>query len=54
MFFIAGTVTLTSADGQSLKIGPQEGVFVPRGWRGTWDSTPYRKYYVYHDESAAK
>ena len=54
MFFITGTVTLTSADGQSLKIGPQEGVFVPRGWRGTWDSTAYRKYYVYHDESAAK
>jgi uncharacterized cupin superfamily protein len=54
MFFITGKVTLTSAAGGSLEIGPQEGVFLPRGWRGTWDSTAYRKYYVYHDESAAK
>jgi len=46
MFFITGHLTLTGADGHVLKVGPQEGVFIPRGWRGRWDSTAYRKYYV--------
>ncbi len=46
MFFITGHLTLTGADGHVLEVGPQEGVFIPRGWRGRWDSSAYRKYYV--------
>ena len=46
MFFITGHVTLTGADGKVVEVGPQEGVFIPRGWRGRWDSSAYRKYYV--------
>jgi len=46
MFFITGHLTLTGADGHVLEVGPQEGVFIPRGWKGRWDSTAYRKYYV--------
>jgi hypothetical protein len=51
MFFITGHLTLTGADGHVLKAGPQEGVFIPRGWRGRWDSTAYRKYYVVYTPS---
>lgn len=46
MFFIEGHLKLTGADGKVLEAGPQEGVFIPKGWKGRWDSTAYRKYYV--------
>ena len=46
MFFIAGGVTLTSADGTVLVAQAGEGVAVPKGWKGHWSTRGYKKYYV--------
>ena len=46
MFFIAGGVTLTSADGTVLEAKAGEGVAVPKGWKGHWSTKGYKKYYV--------
>jgi len=46
MFFLAGGVTLTSADGSALEVKAGEGVAVPKGWKGHWSTKGYKKYYV--------
>ena len=46
MFFIAGGVTLTSADGTTLSAQAGEGVTIPKGWKGHWSTKGYKKYYV--------
>ncbi len=46
MFFLAGGVTLTSADGKKLEARAGEGVAMPKGWKGHWSTTGYKKYYV--------
>ena len=46
MFFIAGGVTLTSADGTVLEAKAGEGVAIPKGWKGHWSTKGYKKYYV--------
>jgi uncharacterized cupin superfamily protein len=50
MYFIKGGVTLTSADGTALQVRAGEAVYVPKGWKGTWDAkTGYTKFYVVYD-----
>ncbi|MDP9064857.1 MAG: cupin domain-containing protein [Pseudomonadota bacterium] len=46
MYFLAGGVTLTSADGTVLVVKAGEGVAMPRGWKGHWSTKGYKKYYV--------
>jgi uncharacterized cupin superfamily protein len=46
MFFLAGAVTLTSADGTVLEAHAGEGVAMPKGWKGHWSTKGYKKYYV--------
>jgi ethanolamine utilization protein EutQ len=50
MFFIKGGVTLTSADGTALQVRAGEAIYVPRGWKGTWNTKAgYTKFYVVYD-----
>ncbi len=46
MFFLAGGVKLTSADGTVLEVQTGEGVAMPKGWKGHWSTKGYKKYYV--------
>ena len=46
MFFLAGGVTLTSADGTVLQAQAGEAVAMPKGWKGHWSTKGYKKYYV--------
>ncbi len=46
MFFLEGSVTLTSSDGSVQVIGLGEGVTIPREWIGIWEDTGYSKIYV--------
>ena len=46
MFFLAGGVTLTSADGTILEARAGEAVAMPKGWKGHWSTKGYKKYYV--------
>jgi uncharacterized cupin superfamily protein len=50
MFFLKGGVTLTSADGTALKVRAGDAVYMPKGWKGTWNAkTGYTKFYVVYD-----
>jgi len=53
MYFISGGVTLTSADGTVTEIKAGDGVTIPKGWKGVWDTKGYTKYYVTYDSEAA-
>ena len=54
MFFIEGSVTLTSADGSVLVVHAGEGAAIPKGWKGHWSTPGYKKYYVTYDTGEAK
>ena len=46
MYFLEGSVTLTSADGAVQVIDAGEAVSIPREWKGTWESDGYTKIWV--------
>jgi ethanolamine utilization protein EutQ len=49
MFFLKGGVTLTSSDGTVTEVNAGDAVHVPKGWKGTWDTKGYTKFYVVYD-----
>ena len=49
MYFLDGGVTLSSTDGTVTQVAAGDGVMVPKGWTGVWDSPGYRKIYVIYD-----
>ena len=46
MFFLEGSVTLTSTDGTVQTINAGEAVTIPKEWTGIWDTKGYTKFYV--------
>lgn len=48
LYFISGSVTLTSADGSVVVVNAGEAVTLPKGWTGTFDTQGYTKLYVIH------
>jgi uncharacterized cupin superfamily protein len=54
MFFIEGSVKLTSADGSVLEVHAGEGAAIPKGWKGHWSTSGYKKYYVTYESGEAK
>jgi len=46
MYFIEGSVTLTSIDGTVQTISAGEAVTIPHDWQGTWDTKGYTKFYA--------
>jgi uncharacterized cupin superfamily protein len=46
MYFIEGSVKLTSRDGSVIDVHAGEAVIIPRDWRGVWDTDGYTKIYV--------
>ena len=54
MFFVAGGLKLTSADGSVLTVHAGEGAAIPKGWKGHWSTTGYKKYYVTYESGPAK
>jgi len=54
MYFLEGSVTLTSEDGTVQQIVAGDSASIPKGWKGTWDSPGYVKYYVIYDEVLPK
>ena len=51
MFFLEGSVTLTSDDGSQITINAGEAVTIPREWTGIWETDGYRKIWVIYSES---
>lgn len=51
MFFLEGSVTLTSEDGSQIIINAGEAVTIPKEWTGVWETEGYRKIWVIYSES---
>ena len=51
MFFLEGSVTLTSDDGSQLTINAGEAITIPKEWTGLWETEGYRKIWVIYSES---
>ena len=48
MYFLDGSVTLTSSDGSVQVVGAGEAVTIPKEWTGTWETDGYTKIWVIH------
>ncbi|MEM6302777.1 MAG: cupin domain-containing protein [Pseudomonadota bacterium] len=53
MFFLEGGVTLTSADGSKVTIGPGEAVTIPKEWTGIWETDGYQKIWVIYSHDGS-
>lgn len=51
MFFLEGSVTLTSDDGSQMTIYAGEAVTIPKEWTGVWETEGYRKIWVIYSAS---
>ena len=51
MFFLEGSVTLTSDDGSQMTINAGEAVTIPKEWTGVWETEGYRKIWVIYSGS---
>ena len=46
MYFLSGSVTLTSSDGSVMTVHAGEAVTIPKEWPGIWDTDGYEKIWV--------
>lgn len=53
MYFMEGSVTLTSSDGSVQVIEAGEAVTIPKEWTGVWETDGYRKIWVIYSEDGS-
>jgi uncharacterized cupin superfamily protein len=53
MYFLEGSVTLTSEDGSVQVINAGEAVTIPKEWTGTWDTDGYTKIWVIYSHDGS-
>ena len=53
MFFLEGSVKLTSSDGTVQTINAGEAVTIPKEWTGIWDTEGYTKIWVIYSEDGS-
>ena len=53
MYFITGSVTLTSEDGTVQVINAGEAVNIPADWKGTWNTEGYTKIWVIYSKDGS-
>lgn len=53
MYFLEGSVMLTSSDGSVQVINAGEAVTIPKEWTGTWDTDGYTKIWVIYSEDGS-
>jgi uncharacterized cupin superfamily protein len=53
MYFLEGSVKLTSADGTVQTINAGEAVTIPKEWTGIWDTEGYTKIWVIYSEDGS-
>ena len=46
MYFLSGSVTLTSTDGSVMTVHAGEAITMPKEWTGIWDTDGYEKIWV--------
>ncbi|WP_370459356.1 cupin domain-containing protein [Cupriavidus sp. SW-Y-13] len=52
LYFVSGSVKLTSSDGSSMTVRAGESVTIPKGWSGVFETQGYTKIYVVYDAAA--
>jgi len=53
MFFLEGSVTLTSADGAVTTVNAGEAVTIPKEWTGRWETAGYSKIWVIYSDDGS-
>lgn len=53
MYFLEGSVTLTSSDGSVQTIEAGEAVTIPKEWTGVWETDGYRKIWVIYSDDGS-
>lgn len=53
MYFLEGSVKLTSSDGTVQTINAGEAVTIPKEWTGIWDTAGYTKIWVIYSEDGS-
>ncbi len=53
MYFLSGSVTLTSSDGSVMTVSEGEGVTIPKEWTGVWETEGYTKIWVIYSEDGS-
>jgi len=53
MYFIEGSVKLTSSDGTEQVINAGEAVTIPKEWTGVWNTDGYTKIWVIYSEDGS-
>jgi len=53
MYFLNGSVILTSSDGTVQTINAGEAVTIPKEWTGIWDTQGYTKIWVIYSEDGS-
>ncbi|TNF87527.1 MAG: DUF861 domain-containing protein [Gammaproteobacteria bacterium] len=53
MFFLEGSVTLTSTDGTVTRVKAGEAITVPKEWTGVWETDGYRKIWVIYSNDGS-
>ena len=53
MYFLEGSVTLTSADGSVQVINAGEAVTIPKEWTGIWETDGYTKIWVIYSHDGS-
>ena len=53
MFFLEGSVILTSSDGRAMTVNAGEAVTIPKEWTGRWETEGYRKIWVIYSEDGS-
>lgn len=53
MYFLEGSVKLTSSDGTVQVINAGEAVTIPKEWTGIWDTEGYTKIWVIYSEDGS-
>ena len=53
MYFLEGSVTLTSTDGTVQVINACEGVTIGKDWTGIWETEGYTKIWVIYSEDGS-
>ena len=53
MYFLEGSVKLTSSDGSVQVVNAGEAVTIPKEWTGIWDTEGYTKIWVIYSEDGS-
>lgn len=53
MYFLEGSVTLTSSDGSVLVINAGEAVTIAKEWTGIWETEGYTKFWVIYSDDGS-